>query len=134
MQAPFRHKSCTCSNACTRHLPKLETSNIWGGFKILTNAETEVLSTKRQSSGVTSTRVVDTPYPLVSCNPTKCLPARPDSSVLPKVAVVTSNFLGRFVSDGSEDGVTTFKREKLAGSDDGVRVGSSPSPASHSCR
>ena len=100
---------------------ELETSNIWGGFKILTNAETEVLSTKRQSSGVTSTREVDTPYPLISCNPTKCLPARPDSSVLPKVAVVTSNFLGRFVSDGSEDGEKTFKRETFAGSDDGVR-------------
>ena len=86
--------------------------------------ETQSVTTKKQSSGQTSTVRIETPYPLLSTNTP---PPMPPDDVKTKVAVIPSKMLGRFVSDGTEDGVETFKkmsREELMAicPDDAVRA------------
>merc|ERR1711965_692816 len=85
---------------------ELEATNVWIGLKGLSNMETQSVTTKKQSSGQTSTVRIETPYPLLSTNTP---PPMPPDDVKTKVAVITSKMLGHFVSDGSEDGVETFK-------------------------
>ena len=98
---------------------ELEGTQVWAGVKTLSNMEAQSITKKNQSSGSTSVHLIETPYALLSCNLEKRPPAPPDD-VKTKVAVITPEMLGTFV-DADADGKTTFKKEKLDGSDDAVR-------------
>ena len=88
---------------------ELESTDVWGGVKGLSNMEAQSVTTKKQSSGATSVDLVETPYAMLSCNEP---PEPPPFGCADKVAVITPAMLGSFVSDHSEDGVKTFKNLK----------------------
>ena len=86
---------------------ELESTAVWNGVKGLSNMETQSVTTKQQSSGNTFIDLVETPYAMLSCNKP---PPPPPYGCEDKVAVITSDMLGSFVVDGTEDGVKTFKK------------------------
>ena len=90
---------------------ELESTAVWNGIKGLSNMESQSVTTKKQSSGDTFIDLVETPYAMLSCNKP---PPPPPYGCEDKVAVITSDMLGAFVSDGSEDGVKSFKKMSKA--------------------
>ena len=104
---------------------ELESGGVWSGVKTLANAELQSITTKKQSSGVTSVQSVTTPYVLLSCNPEK-RPPPPEPDVKTKVAVITPSMLGTFVdTDEEADGEKTFKKQPhLECSNDAVGLAS----------